>query len=60
MNLLYNPRKQVIKLLTGAKKECVYALCVGLAEDNTIPTKPTSPRAQGLLTEVWQRRKREK
>ena len=26
--------------LTGVKEKCIYALCVGLTEDNTIPTKP--------------------
>ena len=26
--------------LKGVKEECIYALCVGLAKDNTIPTKP--------------------
>ena len=25
--------------LTGVKEECIYALCVGLAKDNAIPTK---------------------
>ena len=26
--------------LTRVKEECIYALCVGLEEDNTIPTIP--------------------
>ena len=26
--------------MTGVKEECIYAGCVGLAEDNKIPTKP--------------------
>ena len=40
--------------------EMLYARCVELAEDGAYPLKPTPPRAQGLLTEVWQRRKRQK
>ena len=35
--------------LTGVKEECIYALCVGLAEDNTIPTKPLYPNNKDLL-----------
>ena len=26
--------------MTGVKEECIYTLSVGLAEDNTMPTKP--------------------
>ena len=29
-----------------SKKKCIYALCVGLAEDNTIPTKPPISKQQ--------------
>ena len=29
--------------LTGVKEESIYVLCVGLAEDNTIPAKPSKP-----------------
>ena len=32
--------------LTEVKKECIYALCVGLAKENAIPTKPLISKQQ--------------
>ena len=41
----------VNNFLTGVKEECIYALCVGLAKDNTIPTKPLISKQQGAIQE---------
>ena len=37
--------------MTGVKEECIYALCLGLAEDNTIPTKPSISKQQSPAQE---------
>ena len=46
-----NNQLSLKKILTGFKKECIYALCVGLKEDNTIPTKPPISKQQSPTQE---------
>ena len=38
-------------VLTGVKKECIYAMSVGLIENNTIPTKPPLSKQQSPTQE---------
>ena len=37
--------------MTGVEEKCIYALCVGLIEDNTIPTKSPISKQQSLTQE---------
>ena len=37
--------------LAGVKEECIYAQCVGLAEGNTMLTKPLISKQQSLTQE---------
>ena len=48
---MYSFKESLLFFLTEVKEECIYALCVGLAEDNTIPTKPPIFKQQSSTQE---------